>query len=109
MTPAICNLPDQPEGVTFDGLSYRMTVDGAPTNLIGAQIYMVITNSSNLPVAYFNVGSGIAITDGADGRFVLLPFNIVYPVGNYNYSMTFTFSNGVVKRYIIGGFQVIPA
>lgn len=103
-------LPTQRKGDTFDGLEITVQVNAAPSNITGAAIRMDFWPKGKPTeiTKRLEVGSGITITNGAGGVFVVDPFLCDLPAGQYNTDIRITYPSGRVKTYVDGDWLIEP-
>lgn len=99
------------KGDTFSEVDFQLKINGVNVNLTGAVIKMQLRESYNNSTAVLSltsVGSaGITLTNAANGQFKINAQIIDIPSRNYVYDIQITFSNGVVKTYIKGNFNIL--
>lgn len=102
------NLSDHRSGDTFDGVDFTITVNAAPLDLTGATITMTIKKDTcKGPVALtLTNGSGLTITDAANGQFEIDEQIISLPADTYYYEITFLLADSSVKTYISGYWTI---
>lgn len=100
------------KGDTFDEVAFQLNIDNVAANLTGAVIkmqlrkkYCDVTPALSLTSV---ASAGITITNAVGGQFKINQQIIDIEVYNYVYDIQITFSSGVVKTYIQGGFNVEP-
>ena len=101
------------KGDTFDEVNFSVKINNTPLNLTGAVIkmqlrkdpYDLITAPSLSLTS--EASDGITIVSPTLGRFKINSRVINIDVFNYYYDIQITLSNGVIKTYINGFFDVI--
>ena len=104
------NIENVLRGDTFYQYPFQIVIDGTPLNLTGAVIKMDIKKDvhSNPALSLTSVGSnGISITNAINGQFSIEEQIFTIPAFSYQYDIQITLSNGKVKTYIGGIFQVV--
>lgn len=104
------NLENWIQGRTIEAIPFRITLNEAPINLVGATIESDFrkeaTGDAYLELSS-NVDGGITITDGTDGKFQFDEINeCPLEPGTYYYDIKFTLSNGKKYTYIFGKVTV---
>lgn len=98
------------KGDTFDQVAFQLKINESAVNLTGATIRMQLRKSYSDIVAALSLTSassaGITITNAANGEFKINTQIIDIEVYNYVYDIQITFSSGVVKTYVQGGFNI---
>jgi len=98
------------KGDTFDEVAFQLKINESAVNLTGATIRMQLRKSYSDTVAALSLTSvssaGITITNAANGEFKINTQIIDIEVYNYVYDIQITFSSGVVKTYVQGGFNI---
>jgi hypothetical protein len=103
------NFPNTIRGDTFDGILFTITVNAIPADLTNAHIKMDLRLTPLGIVAdTFSDGSGITISGTpTDGKFTFDAQVISIAAANYYYDIEITFSNGVIKTYIGGRWNIL--
>lgn len=100
------------KGDTFDEVTFQLKINNVAVNLTGAVIKMQLRKKYSDIVAALSLTSassvGITITNAATGEFKINQQIIDIEVYNYVYDIQITFSSGIVKTYVQGGFNVEP-
>jgi len=100
------------KGDTFNEVAFEVKKNGTAINLTGATIKMQLRkqySDVSAVLSLTSVGSaGITITNATAGQFKINAQIIDIEVFNYVYDIQFTLSNGEVKTYVKGGFNVTP-
>ena len=103
------NFQDHINGDTFDGVSITTTLNGTPLDLTGASITMnMYMNRGDSPIVFSTANGKIAIIgDPVDGKieFKKQVVSVVSPA-QYFYQMIFTLSDGTVKTYLEGTWNI---
>ena len=99
-------------GDTFEGIQLTLTLTSggstAPIDLTGAAIKIIFKKQDiSTTVSTLEIGSGITIDDATGGVFSIDPFTVFAVAYLYEYDMQITFSNGDIKTYMKGFFEVI--
>lgn len=98
------------KGDTFEEVAFQLNVNGSAASLTGAVIKMQLRKNytdTTAALSLTSVGSaGITITNASAGQFKINKQIIDIEVYNYVYDIQITFSNGEVKTYIQGGFNI---
>ena len=105
------NISDHRRGDTFNGLIFAITVNGSAANLAGALIRMDLRYNGVLYRRFTTATPGtdegtITITDATGGKFRLNEQIIDVPGVLYDYDAQITFSDGRVKTYFGGSWQI---
>jgi hypothetical protein len=96
-------------GTTYDGAEFVITVNGSPLNLVGALATMQLRYKYDTAVIKeFSLGSGLTLTDPANGKLVFDNQIITIPPGDYKYDILIDLANGTRKIYPSGNFYVRP-
>lgn len=107
MTPGEYNIQDTVKGDTLDEVVFTILEDGSPIDLTGYDIkimfkkYPILVSSLTL-----EIGSGITVTDAAQGQFKIDEQVISLDVGQYFYDIQFT-NDTEVRTYVKGEFNVL--
>jgi len=102
------NFPDHIKGDTFIGTQFTVVVNEVPLDLTGASIKMILRKSAKAPASLtLEIGSGITVADAPGGVFNINEQIIDIPAFKYLYDIEITLSNGDVKTYIGGTFQIL--
>lgn len=100
------------KGDTFNEVAFEVKKNGTAVNLTGAVIKMQLRkdyNDISPALALTTVSSaGLTITNASNGHFKINAQIIDIEVYNYVYDIQFTLSDGSVKTYVKGGFNVTP-
>ena len=98
------------KGDTFDEVAFQIKINGVNASLTGATIKMQLKERyciNNAVLSLTSVASaGITITNAASGQFKINKQIIDIPVRNYVYDIQITFSDGTVKTYVKGNFNI---
>ena len=98
------------KGDTFDEVAFQLKINDTVVNLTGATIKMQLRKCYSDTAAALSLTSvssaGITITNAANGEFKINTQIIDIEVYNYVYDIQITFSSGVVKTYVQGGFNI---
>lgn len=98
------NLPDTVAGDTFDKLILTIT----DTDITGWEIKAMFKRQPDLvSVKTIEIGTGITVTDAANGIFEIDSFIVALGVGVYYYDIQFTDTDGNVYTYVKGTFEVL--
>lgn len=102
------NLSNHKSGDTFDGVDFTVTVNAAPLDLTGATITMTVKKDSckGQTVLTLTNGSGLTVTNAANGQFEIDEQIINLPADTYYYEITFTLADTSVKTYISGYWTI---
>jgi hypothetical protein len=98
------------KGTTFDVWQFQIIIDDVNANLTGAVIEMQLRKEAGQPVALnlTSVGNaGITITDPTNGIFQINEQVIDIPARVYRYDIKITFSDGVVRTWVKGDFNIV--
>ena len=105
------NFPDHVRGDTFDGVQFTVTVNSLPIDLTLAIINMdlrsKLTNEVAKSFTTVNSGGLTIILPPENGQFTFDSQIIDVPAGTYAYDIEIVFSNGVVKTYIGGIWNIL--
>jgi hypothetical protein len=113
MIPGKYDIPAHYNGDTLDAQNYVLSnlinEVSTPINLTGATIKWQFKEGSRggAVVKELNIGTGITVTDAANGDFTMDAFRWTYGSGVFYYDVQFTFPDGSVKTYITGRLNVI--
>tara|TARA_R110000744_G_scaffold77860_3_gene153387 strand:+ start:171 stop:515 length:345 start_codon:yes stop_codon:yes gene_type:complete len=104
-------LIDRIQGDTFSRVTFVATDKvGAPIDLTSTEIVVTMRykNSCGAIVKTIGVDEGITISDGPNGTFEIDQFTpITFAAGRYVFNLTITYTDGVIKTYIMGSFNVL--
>ena len=95
-------------GDTYDGVTFTITINGSPANLVGSSIKMHVREKREYdPVIELELDSGLTLVDAANGKFKIDEqiFSVVDPK-SYKYDIEIIFSTGRKKTYIKGNFII---
>lgn len=102
------NFPDHITGTTFNGVQFTIKVNGAPINITDVSITFIgLKGTYQMGSGGNGSGSGITITDAANGVFKIDNQIINWKVGDYTCNIITTRSNGDKKAYIKGKWKII--
>lgn len=103
------NFADTYTNTTFAGVSFTVTVNSVAVDLTGCYIKMNVKRRDiiNTQSYEFSTESGLTIITPASGIFTFDEQLISIPVGQYKYDVTFYFTDGTVKNYIYGEWDII--
>ena len=97
-------------GDTFEEVPFQINVNAVPLNLAGAVIRMQL-RTDYVGDVYLELtsvdSSGITITNAANGAFKINKTIIELESFSYKYDIQITLSNGEVKTWIEGIFNVL--
>ena len=102
------NLPDIVRTDTFEAEQFQIVIDGAALDLTGATIEAVFAKDKKRGqrVKSISVGSGITVTDAANGTFEFDAFDLNWSAGVYYYDIQIT-KDSVITTYVVGTINVI--
>lgn len=105
------NFPQHINGDTFNGVTFTVSVNSTPLNLTDAVIKMQArTSSGALALELNTTDSEIEIITPLSGIFSVKEQIIsVTDAGKFNYDIQITLSDGTVKTYIEGTWQILPS
>jgi hypothetical protein len=106
MKAAVYNFKDHESGSTFDAKTFVMRSNFRAKDITDALIVMTLTLDKST-YTFSTTNGELEITDGAKGTFQLVTQVITLPSGRYKYDITFTFTNGDVKKYIKGYWKIL--
>lgn len=112
MKPAIYNFQDRYEGDTSNEVEFTVTqtVSSVTTavDLTGVTVKMQIRKKSNRDITkeITNI-SGITVSNAVNGVFKVDAFITDFKASSYVYDIQFTFTNGSVRTYLKGNFNVV--
>lgn len=98
------------KGDTYNGVQFEIKVNDVILDLSDYEIKMQIKKKANDAEALLTLDltDGLElVTDGTDGMFKILPFDVTLDAGVYLYDIQFTSVDNVIKTYIGGLFEVI--
>ena len=105
------NISNQIKGDTFDGVEFTLVNkdDSLPIVLTDALIKMQFRKNykTGTLIKEINIDDGITVNDALLGVFTIDAFLIDWVIGGYYYDVEFTFSDGTVKTFISGYFNVV--
>lgn len=102
------NFPDHTKGDTFKGQTFGYERNGAPIDLTGATINLMLKKTKTGPSAFtFSTGNNITITDAVNGRWSLDSTVIDIEAGTYYYDVELTENNGNVSTYLSGKWVIL--
>ena len=106
------NLTPTIAGDTFNGVQFTVTLTSggttAPIDLTDMGIKVVFKKQGQSTViSTLEIGSGITLDDAENGVFSIDEFTAFTTPYTYVYDMEFTYSNGTVKTYLKGNFEVL--
>ena len=97
-------LPTAEKGDTFSGYQITLTVNDVAKDLTDAVIVLTLKNGFG---SLTTVDSGgLTITDATNGIFTIDEQVIDFVAKTHKYEITFTFSDGSVKTYIEGTWEI---
>jgi hypothetical protein len=105
----IHNLPNVLKGDNYNGTQFTYIINGVASNLAGASIRVKFRRGSKTgqEVKDISIGSGITVTDEANGIFQIDGFKVNFIADTYFYDVQVTFSSGIDKTYTGGKMLVI--
>lgn len=103
------NWKDGVFGDFFDGLIFKIESKGVAVDLTGARVDIHFKDAKDVIRKKYSSANGTITIDGAAGKFTVLPHKITTPVGLYNYDTQITFSNGKVKSWVKGTWEITKA
>jgi hypothetical protein len=107
--PQTVDLPAIYEGTTWEGIS-SIEIDlpgGAPLNLTNAQLQMTFRRVGERAIRHtLSIGSGIVVTDAAEGLAQIPAQLLPLAAGRYYYETILTQSDGVVLALFIGVLEI---
>lgn len=81
-------------GDTLPAITYTVTEDGVPANLLGAHITIIFKGSTGKTLKIVE-GEGITITEGANGQFRIDSISrLTLPPGKYSGDVVIDYANG---------------
>jgi len=95
-------LPTAEKGDTWEGQEFTLYVNGELKDLTDASIVLTLDTGDTLTSA----GGDITITDAANGVFQIDEQTIDFVEGVHSYEIKFTFSDGDIKTYIKGDWEI---
>lgn len=103
------NIADAVENTTFVGVQFTVTVNASALDLTGAEIRMNVKRKGkpNAQNYELKTGSGLTITNAANGVFTLDEQIINIPAGSWKYDITFYLLDGSVHNYIKGDWTIL--
>lgn len=111
MLPTHLPLSPLVSGNTFSGRTIKVSINGSPADLTGAEITMGIRKNSPVgPLTKtFTDGEGLFVSDAEGGEFQILSQIIDLPAAYYFYDIQIKFASGVCKTYISGHWNILPS
>lgn len=110
MRPGEYNIPDHPRGDTFHMLSpIQFYSDADPIDITGAQFDMWVREKNAagpIHLKWSTTTGEIAIVNGPNGEFKVLPQDVDIPAGRYYYDIQMTLA-GKVYTYLAGYWDII--
>lgn len=107
MTPAVYNPPPHVKGNTFDGLTFKIKINGETTPGLSA-VTATFRNQITLAETTFTDGHGLTITDGPGMVFQFNKQVIDWALGRYDMFITITTTDdGSVYTYVKGIWTII--
>ena len=105
------NFPQHINGDTFNGVTFTVSVNAVPLNLTDATIKMQArTQSGALALELTTTDNEIEITTPLSGIFSIKEQIItVTDPAKFNYDIQITLSDGTIKTYIEGTWQILPS
>jgi len=102
------NFPTHVQGDTFNGVSFTVTVNSVALDLTSAIVECEFNRVgfSRREVLTTVSSGGITITDAANGIFEVDEQIISWPPGIYTYDCEIILSNGNVKTYFGGTWEI---
>lgn len=113
MIPGKYDIPAHYNGDTLDAKTYTLSTlvsnVATPINLTGVAIKWQFKEGSRSGtlVKEITIGTGITLTDAANGVFHMDAFRWTYGSGVFYYDVQFTLADGSIKTYITGRLNVI--
>ena len=95
---------DHVRGDTYNGATFTVTVNSVALDLTGASISATF-KKDNFTYT-LSTGNGLTISDAAGGEFQVDEQVINWREGKYRYDITFTLSDGSIKSYIYGTWNI---
>jgi len=111
MTPKRYDFTPHVAGDSFEGIQITMTLTSsgvtAAIDLTGAAIKIVFKKQGQSTViSTLEISTGITVDNATGGIFSIDPFTVFSVPYTYEYDMEITFSNGDIKTYMKGFFEV---
>jgi len=104
------NFKDHFLGDTFDAVTMTYSVDGTPVDLSGVGVEINMWWRYGSPTGTvskeFSIGSGITLTDGANGEFQIDDFVIDLDVGVHYFDIEF-YVDGSRKTRLKGTIKIL--
>lgn len=109
MTPGVYNFRPVVSGDTVNALTIEVKDNLVAIDLTGCAIKMDFKRKPGYDYdkRLSTENSGIALTNPTGGLFTINSFIANLPPAKYLYDIQFTFSDGTVKTYISGTFEVL--
>ena len=101
-TYQVYNLASTVKGATYDGVEFTLP-PGAQFDLTGATVRMVI-ESGGIHIKTFTTPSQIILT--LPYKITLVPVIINFPIGQFDWELVITFTDGRVKKWIKGKWSI---
>lgn len=100
------------KGDTFNEVPFQIKINDVSVDLTGAIIKMQLKTKAIDTCAALTListaNAGLTITGALSGLFKINEQIIDIPVFNYLYDIQITFSDGTVKTWIKGNFNITP-
>ncbi len=93
-------------GDTWNGYTISYSLNGSPVDITNHAIRLQVKSIANEVLIDLAIGSGITITDPANGVFRIDPLIAPENCGQNRYDLQFTDAGGVVKTYLKGKFTI---
>lgn len=109
MIPGCYDWAPQYAGDTALFLEFKLTEDGSPMDLTGAEINMQVRNTQSNAVVLdltSQSSAGIEITDATGGAFRVGGYATPDQPGLHAYDIEVTFSGGEVRTFIKGFYPI---
>lgn len=105
------DFPDHRKGDTFAGVQFTITKNGSPLDLTSASLRMEmreLTPTGSVGATFTDdSGGGLTITDAVNGVLTFDEQVVDVSALLYHYDIQITLSNGDVKSYIVGTWDII--
>jgi hypothetical protein len=101
------DFPKHIKGDTWRTTTFTVTVNDLAKDLTGATIDMNVRDCNAVSWLDMTNGTGITITDAANGVFQIDQQTLDIPAGLYSYDIQITDSDGVIATWIRGNITII--
>lgn len=105
--PGTYNIRARLAGDTWPGLSFTITVNEVPVDFTGCTVDMAFKRRSRLGKLEWLLSSETGAITVDDNIITVTPRLLTLKPDSYVYDLQVTFSDGTVRTYVKGSFQVL--